>query len=76
MTEEPSQPKRVARRRNQLSPEAMEQMASAKKSYWPFLLAVSISVSLVGIVLFSNILLIIGIVLVIGSIIGWGLERH
>lgn len=54
----------------------MEQMASAKKSYWPFLLAVSISVSLVGIVLFSNILLIIGIVLVIGSIIGWGLERH
>jgi hypothetical protein len=54
----------------------MEQVAASKKSYWPLLLAVSISVSLVGIVLFSNIILIIGIVLVVGSIIGWGLERH
>lgn len=59
-----------------MSPEAMERAASAKRSYWPFLLAVSIAISLVGIVLFSNIILIIGVVLVIGSVIGWGLERR
>jgi Cytochrome c oxidase subunit IV len=75
VSDEPIQRKRAARR-NRLSPEAMEQAAAAKRSYWPFLLAVSISISLVGIVLFSNIILIIGIVLVIGAIIGWGLERR
>ena len=75
MSEELSQPKRSARR-NQLSPEAMERAASARKSYWPFLLAVALSISLVGVVLFSNILFLIGVVLVIGAVIGWGLERH
>jgi Cytochrome c oxidase subunit IV len=54
----------------------MERIVAAKKSYWPFFLAVAISISLVGVVLFSNIMLIIGIVLVVGAIIGWGLERH
>ena len=54
----------------------MERAASARKSYWPFLLAVALSISLVGVVLFSNILLLIGVVLVIGAVIGWGLERH
>jgi hypothetical protein len=75
VSEELSQPKRSAKR-NQLSPEAMERAVAAKKSYWPFLLAVAISISLVGVVLFSNILLIIGIVMVVGAVIGWGLERH
>jgi hypothetical protein len=75
VSEELSQPKRSLKR-NQLSPEAMERASAAKKSYWPFLLAVAISISLVGIVLFSNIVLIIGIVLVVGAVIGWGLERH
>ena len=75
MSEELSRRKRPARR-NQLSPEALERLVASKKSYWPFLLAVAVSISLVGIVLFSNVVLIIGIVLVIGAVIGWGLERH
>lgn len=75
MSEELSQRKRAARR-NQLSPEAMERLVAGKKSYWPFLLAVAISISLIGVVLFSNVVLIIGVVLVIGAVIGWGLERH
>lgn len=75
MSEELSQHKRSVKR-NQLSPEAMERAVAAKKSYWPFLLAVALSISLLGVVLFSNILLIIGVVLVIGAVIGWGLERH
>lgn len=75
MSEELSQPKRVARR-NRLSPEAMQRMAASKKSYWPFLLACSMAISLVGVVLFNNIVLGIGVVLIIVAIIGWGLERH
>ncbi len=75
MSEELSQHKRPARR-NTLSPEAMQRVIDGKKSYWPFLLALAISITLFGIVLFANILVGIGIVLVIAAVIGWGLERH
>lgn len=74
MSEELSQRKRPARR-NTLSPEAMEQAIAGKKSYWPVLLALAISITLIGIVLFANIIVGIGVVLVIAAIIGWGLER-
>jgi hypothetical protein len=74
--EEPRQTKRPARRKGKLSPQEMEHVVATKRSYWPFLLALSISIALVGIVLFSNIILIIGVVLVLVSVIGWGLERR
>lgn len=75
MSEEPGQRKRPARR-NTLSPEAMEQAIAGKKSYWPILLALAISITLLGIVLFANVIVVIGVVLVIVAAIGWGLERH
>ena len=75
MSEELSQRRRAVRR-TKLTPEAMERLVASKKSYWPFLLAAAISIALLGVVLFSNIILIIGIVLVIVAVIGWGLERH
>jgi len=75
VSEELSQRKRPAKR-NTLSPEAMQRAIAGKKSYWPFLLALAISITLLGIVLFANFIVVIGVVLVIVAVIGWGLERH
>ncbi len=54
----------------------MQRAIAGKKSYWPFLLALAISITLLGIVLFANFIVVIGVVLVIVAVIGWGLERH
>lgn len=75
MSEELSHPKRVSKR-NTLSAEDMQRMTDGKKSYWPFLLALAMSIALFGVVLFSNPTLVVGLVLAVVAIIGWGLERH
>ena len=53
----------------------MAQAVEARKSYWPFLLAVAILIAMVGVVT-HPIVLGIGAVLAIAAIIGWGLEHH
>ena len=70
MTEEQGQ-----RKRQKISKEALEQAINAKKSYWPFALAVALSLMLVGVIV-NPIVFWIGLALVIGAIIGWGLEFH
>jgi len=59
------------------SNEAMEQVINPKQSYWPFALAASLSITLVGVILMSHpIVFWIGVAFVIVSFVGWGLERH
>ncbi len=54
---------------------AQEQVIAPSQSYWPFALAFSLVVILVGIEL-HWIVLGLGVVLTAASIIGWGLERR
>jgi hypothetical protein len=54
---------------------AMEQAIKPKQSYWPFTLAASLSITLVG-VMSHPIVLWVGVALVVVSFVGWGLERH
>ncbi len=79
MSEEPGQRKPPSRK-EPLSPEALQKVIDAKKSYWPFALAVSVSIALFGVVLqpyiIGAIITGIGAVLTVASIIGWGLERR
>ena len=79
MSEEPVQRKRPLRK-EQVSPEALQKAVNAKKSYWPFALAVSVSIALFGVVIqpyiVGTIITCIGAALAIISVIGWGLERR
>ena len=53
-----------------------EQMDSpSPRSFWPFVLAATIFITCVGL-LIHPILFFLGVVLMIGSIIGWLLERR
>ncbi len=57
--------------------ETMERAIKAKQSYWPIVLAVSLTLTLVGVVLMSHpIVFWIGVAFVIVSFIGWGLEHR
>ena len=57
--------------------EAMEQVMKPKQSFWPILLAASLSLALVGVVLISHpIVFWVGLAFVIVSFVGWGLERR
>ncbi len=57
--------------------EAMDQVIKAKQSYWPIVLAASLTLTLVGVVLMSHpIVFWVGVALVIVSFIGWGIERR
>jgi cytochrome c oxidase subunit IV len=59
------------------SNEASEQAIASKRSYWPLVLAASLTLTLVGVILMTYpIVFWVGIVFVIVSFIGWGLERH
>ena len=59
------------------SNEAMEQAIKPKQSYWPILLASSLTLTLIGVILSSHpIVFWVGVALVIVSFIGWGIERH
>ena len=59
------------------SNETMEQVIKPKQSYWPIVLAASLTLTLVGVVLMSHpIVFWIGVAFVIVSFVGWGLERR
>ncbi len=53
----------------------MAQAINAKKSYWPFALAVAVFIALIGVVT-HPIVIGIGTLLAVVAIIGWGLEHH
>jgi Cytochrome c oxidase subunit IV len=61
--------------RDQLTPEQMARAVDAKKSYWPFALAIAILIAMVGVVT-HPIVIGIGAALAVVAIIGWGLEYH
>lgn len=48
---------------------------SANRSYWPFALALMISISLMGVVIYP-IVFFIGVVLTVAIIIAWSVERR
>jgi hypothetical protein len=55
----------------------VEQAIKPKQSYWPFALAASLTVTLVGVILLSHpVVFWLGVALLIVSFVGWGLERH
>ncbi len=76
MSEDEGQRKQESKKQK-ASNEAMEQVIKPKQSYWPFALAASLSITLVGVILMSHpIVFWIGVAFVIVSFVGWGLERH
>jgi uncharacterized membrane protein YcjF (UPF0283 family) len=59
------------------SNEAMEQAVKPKQSYWPIVLAASLTLTLIGVVLMPHpIVFWVGVAFVIVSFIGWGIERR
>ncbi len=59
------------------SNETIEQVIKPKQSYWPIVLAASLTLTLLGVVLMSYpIVFWVGVALVIVSFIGWGIERR
>jgi Mg2+/citrate symporter len=59
------------------SNEAAEQAIKPKQSYWPIVLAASLTLTLIGVILMSHpIVFWVGVAFVIVSFIGWGFERH
>ena len=76
MSEDEGQRKQESKKQK-ASNEAMEQVIKPKQSYWPFALAASLSITLVGVILMSHpIVFWIGVAFVIVSFIGWGIERR
>jgi len=59
------------------SNEAIDQAIKPKQSYWPIVLAASLTLTLVGVIMMSHpIVFWVGVAFVIVSFIGWGIERH
>ena len=76
MSEDKGQRKQASQKQK-ASNEAVEQAIKAKQSYWPFALAASLTVTLVGVILLSHpVVFWLGVALLIVSFVGWGLERH
>ena len=76
MSEDEGQRKQESKKQK-ASNEAMEQVIKPKQSYWPFALAASLSITLIGVILMSHpIVFWIGVAFVIVSFVGWGLERR
>ena len=74
MAEEQGQREQAAKKQK-ASNEAMEQAIKPKQSYWPFALAASLTITLVG-VISHPIVFWVGVALVVVLFAGWGLERH
>lgn len=74
MSEDQGQHKQAAQK-PEASNNAMEQAVKPKRSYWPFALAVSLSIALFGVIV-HPIVFWVGVALVVVSMIGWGLERR
>ncbi len=76
MSEDEEQRKQESKKQKATN-EAMEQVIKPKQSYWPFALAASLTVTLVGVILMSHpIVFWVGVALVVVAFAGWGLERH
>ncbi len=76
MSEDEGQRKQESKKQ-MASNETMEQVIKPKQSYWPFALAASLTITLVGVILMSHpIVFWVGVAFVIVSFVGWGLERH
>ncbi len=76
MSEDKGQRKQASQKQK-ASNEAVEQVIKPKQSYWPFALAASLTVTLVGVILLSHpVVFWLGVALLIVSFVGWGLERH
>jgi hypothetical protein len=76
VSEDKGQRKRASQKQK-ASNEAVEQAIKPKQSYWPFALAASLTVTLVGVILLSHpVVFWLGVALLIVSFVGWGLERH
>lgn len=75
MMQEPQVPekKRAVRPMKAASEQALD--TGPKRSYWPFALALMISISLMGVVIYP-IIFFIGLVLTVVIIIAWGIERR
>ena len=59
------------------SNEAMEQAIRPKQSFWPIVLAASLTLTLIGVILMPHpIVFWLGVAFVIVSFIGWGIERR
>jgi Mg2+/citrate symporter len=67
--------RKQAPKKQKVSHETKEQVIKPKQSYWPFALAASLTISLVG-VMSHPIVFWVGVALVVVSFVGWGLERH
>lgn len=67
--------RKQASNKQKASNEVMEQAINSKQSYWPFALAASLMITLIGVVT-HPIVFWIGLALIVVSVIGWGLERH
>ena len=56
---------------------ASNEAIKPKQSYWPIVLAASLTLALIGVILMSHpIVFWVGVAFVIVSFIGWGIERH
>ena len=78
MTEQPSQrssQREQASNKQKVSKEVLEQAISSNRSYWPFALAVALSIALIGVIV-HWILFAIGLLLAAVAVIAWGLESH
>ena len=76
MSEDKGQRKQASQKQK-ASNEAMEQAIKPKQSYWPIVLAASLTLTLVGVIVMSHpIIFWVGVAFVIVSFVGWGLERH
>jgi hypothetical protein len=62
-------------KKQKASNKVLQQVIKPKQSYWPFALAASLTISLVGVMSYP-IVIWVGAALVIVSFIGWGLERR
>jgi cytochrome c oxidase subunit IV len=74
VAEDQGQHKQAAQN-SQASNKALEQAVKPKRSYWPFALAASLSIALLGVIV-HPIVFWVGVALVVVSMIGWGLERR
>lgn len=62
-------------KKEQTSSGAQEQTLGKHMSYWPFVLACSIFIFLMGVVT-HPVVLVIGVILILVAVIGWGIERQ
>lgn len=79
MAEEPGQeekpPEQPAQKRQKVPLEVREQKLAPKPSFWPFILALTLVTTSIG-VMVSPIILAIGAGLTIAALIGWMLEKQ